>query len=240
MTTTGPVIIETRPSALRTTRSPSVSPIWVVFSCGYVVEQRGEVEDVVSFSWSAEGRLMVLMPDFQRHSSVVWRSDAWLVHTHHQLSRWCPATIISQMASRSTLTLSWSWGEKRCRTSLALCWRKAARPIRRRGVSHHVTASPIAIYFTIGQMKRLILTICSLMCFFLSHSLAFPHLHFYSPSLFHSLPLTHCSANWGWGGGEILKIICYVGSRFRTQLMRGIMWTGNLNHQLHLLFTIVN
>lgn len=94
----------------------------------------------------------------------------WSTHGR-QLSRWCPAAIISQMASRSTLTLSWSWGEKRCRTSLGLCWWKAARPIRCHGVSHHVTASPIAIYFTIGQMKRLILTICSLMCFFLSHSL---------------------------------------------------------------------
>lgn len=102
---------------------------------------------------------------FQSHPSVVWRFDAWLVHTRHQLSRWCPATIVSQMACCGTLTLSWSRGEKRCRTSLGPCWWRAARPIRRRGVSHHVTASPIAIYFTIGQMKRLILTICSLMCF---------------------------------------------------------------------------
>lgn len=212
MTTTGPVIIETRPSALRTTRSPSVSPIWVVFSCGYVVEQHGEVEDAVSFSWSAEGRLMVLMPDFQRHSSVVWRSDAWLVHTHHQLSRWCPATIISQMASRSTLTLSWSWGEKRCRTSLALRWRKAARPIRRRGVSHHVTASPIAIYFTIGQMKRLILTICSLMCFFLSHSLAFPTLALLFSLSFPLSPPESSFCQLGMGRRRNFKnhLLCWV------------------------------
>lgn len=69
------------------------------------------------------------------------------------------------MACCGTLTLSWSPGEKRCLTSLGPCWWRSARPIRCRGVSHHVTASPIAIYFTIGQMKRLILTICSLMCF---------------------------------------------------------------------------
>lgn len=95
--------------------------------------------------------------------------------------------IFSQMARCSTLTLSWSQGEKRCRTSLGPCWWRAARPIRRRGVSHHVTASPIAIYFTIGQMKRLILTICSLMCSPLPRSLfpspcsfseTFPSLYF--------------------------------------------------------------
>lgn len=69
------------------------------------------------------------------------------------------------MSCCGTSRLSWSRGEKRCRTSLGPRWWRAARPIRRRSVSHHVTASPIAIYFTIGQMKRLILTICSLMCF---------------------------------------------------------------------------
>lgn len=132
------------------------------------------------------------------------------------------------MACCSTLTLSWSQGEKRCRTSLGPCWWRAARPIRRRGVSHHVTASPIAIYFTIGQMKRLILTICSLMCFSLSLLLT----HF---SLAHSWLQTP-----GTSLDKILKIICYVGSCFRTQLMEGIVWTGNLNHRLHLLFTIVN
>lgn len=108
---------------------------------------------------------------FQSHPCV-GRLDAWLVQARHQLSRWCPATIVSQMTCCSTLTLSWSRGEKRCRTSLGPCWWRAARPIRCRGVSHHVTASPIAIYFTIGQMKRLILTICSLMCFFLSLTLS--------------------------------------------------------------------
>lgn len=97
-----------------------------------------------------------------------WRFDAWLVHMPHQLSRWCPATIISQMSCCSTLTLLWSRGEKRCCTSLGPCWWRAARPIRRCSVSHHVPASPIAIYFTISQMKRLILTICSLTCFSLS------------------------------------------------------------------------
>lgn len=109
---------------------------------------------------------------FQSHLSVVWRFAARLVHTRHQLSRWCPATVVSQIACYSTLTLSWSRGEKRCCTSLGPCWWRAARPIRRRGVSYHVTASPIAIYFTIGQMRRLILTICSLMCFSLSFTLS--------------------------------------------------------------------
>lgn len=90
--------------------------------------------------------------------------EAWLVHMHHQLSRWCPATTVSQTARCSTLTLSWFQGKKwRC-TSLRLCRWRAARPIRPCAVSHHVTASPIAIYSTISQMKRLILTICSLMC----------------------------------------------------------------------------
>lgn len=163
-----------------------------------------------------------------------WRFDAWLVHTPHQLSRWCPATIISQMSCCSTLTLSWSRGEKRCRTSLGPCWWRAARPIRRRSVSHHVTASPIAIYFTIGQMKRLILTICSLMCFSLSFFLSTAPAHtLFSPSLPWLQTL-------GISRDKILKIICYSGSRFRTQLMGGIVWTGNLIHQLHLLFTVVN
>lgn len=81
------------------------------------------------------------------------------------------------MSCCGTSRLSWSRGEKRCRTSLGPRWWRAARPIRRRSVSHHVTASPIAIYFTIGQMKRLILTICSLMCF--SHSLALHTFYFF-------------------------------------------------------------
>lgn len=145
------------------------------------------------------------------------------------------------MACCSTLTLSWSRGEKRCRTSLGPCWWRAARPIRRRGVSHHVTASPIAIYFTIGQMKRLILTICSLMCFSLSHSCSLPLVPVHallSLSVALSPPLRLQTP--GISLEKFLKIICYVGSRFRTQLMGGIVWTGNLNHQLHLLFTIVN
>lgn len=135
------------------------------------------------------------------------------------------------MSCCSTLTLLWSWGEKRCCTSLGPCWWRAARPIRRCSVSYHVPASPIAIYFTISQMKRLILTICSLTCFCLS---------FFSPLHL----LTHFSPSWlqslGISLDKISKIVCYTGSRFRTQLMGGIVWPGNLIHQLHLLFTIVN
>ena len=123
--------------------------------------------------------------------------------------------IFSQMARCSTLTLSWSRGEKRCRTSLGPCWWRAARPIRRRGVSHHVTASPIAIYFTIGQMKRLILTICSLMCFSLFLSLSPFFLRDFSLPLFSTLPPRLPTP--GISRDKILKNICYVGSRFRTQ-----------------------
>lgn len=75
MTASRPVIIETCPSALCSTRSPPVSPIWVVLSCGCVAKQHGEAEDGVSLSWSAEGRLMILMPDFPKSSKCcleVW------------------------------------------------------------------------------------------------------------------------------------------------------------------------
>lgn len=189
MTASRPAIIKTCPSALCSTRSSPVSPVWAVLSCGCVVKQPGEEEDGVSFSWSSECQLIILMPKSSKRYLETW----CLVHTCHQLSRWCPATVVSQMASCSTLTLSWSWGEKRCRTPLGLCWWRAARPIRRRAMSHHVTASPIAIYFTIGQMKRLILTICFLMCFSHSHSFCLLRFltilfFFFSPSFLLSTP----------------------------------------------------
>lgn len=133
------------------------------------------------------------------------------------------------LSCRGTLTLPSWWGEKRCRTSLGPCWWRAARPIRRRSVTRRVSASPIAIYFTIGQMKRLILTICSLMCFSLSPSIPPYHTH--------TDTLPKLSRHVGWAG--IRRIICRSRSRSRTQLMEGIMKTGVLIHLPHLLFTIV-
>lgn len=237
MTASRPVIIKTCPSAKCSTRTCSVPLAWDMLSCGCVVKQRGRGDNGVSLPWSAEGQLIASMSDFPK--SFRFFLEAWCLAGPYALSRWRPDTTVSQIASCSSLTLPWSQGEKRCCTSLGVCWWRAARPIRRRTVLHHVTASPIAVYFTIGQMKRLILTICSLMCFFRSFSccLCFSptpllHPHFSTP---HPTGCLFCEE-----GDRILKIICYVGSRFRTQLMRGIMWTGNLNHQLHLLFTIVN
>lgn len=181
MTASRPVIIETCPSAQCSTRSPPVSPhlsCLVLRVCDQATWERGG--GCVFFTVNTRS-IDGIDARFSKVIQVPFgRFDAWLVHARHQLSRWCPVTVFSQMARRSTLTLSWSQGEKRCRTSLGPCWWRAARPIRRRGVSHHVTASPIAIYFTIGQMKRLILTICSLMCFSLSLLLLLTR-------LFHSL-----------------------------------------------------
>lgn len=234
MTASRPVIIETCPSALCSTRSPPVSPIWVVLSCGCVAKQHGRgekrrtwgvfltvnrrsIDDIdARFSKVIQVLFGGLMPGWSARA-ISWAGDVL-------------PPLFHKWPCCGTLTLSWSRGEKRCRTSLGPCWWRAARPIRRRAVSHHVTASPIAIYFTIGQMKRLILTICSLMCFSPSLTLAPPHPRL----LFSGCKLLALAET------KFKKIICYVGSRFRTQLMGGIVWTGNLNHQLHLLFTIVN
>lgn len=76
MTASRPVIIETCLSVLCSTRSPPVSPIWIVLSCGFVANQHEEEEDGVSFSWLTEGRLMVLMSDFPKSPKCcveVWR-----------------------------------------------------------------------------------------------------------------------------------------------------------------------
>lgn len=189
----------------------------VLWVCGQTA--RGRKRMGVSFSWSTEGRLMVLMPDFPKVIQVVvWRGlmPGWSIS-------WAGDVLppsFSQMARCGTLTLSWSRGEKRCRTSLGPCWWRAARPIRRRGVSHHVTASPIAIYFTIGQMKRLILTICSLMCFSPSHSFSL------RLSLRHpSLPLSLPSLPSGWK-----KLLALAETRnFKNHLLCWVTFQDTIN-----------